>query len=70
MNNANVFTPFHATQRIRVNVHVDRKIFFMQRIALMFGVEVLREILESPLPFVIPLINYETSFDVHVFILF
>lgn len=72
MNNGNgpVFTPFHFTQRIRINVHVDRKIFFQQRMVFMFGPERLREIMESPLPVVIPMINYANSFDVHVFILF
>ena len=64
------FLPFHATQRIRINVHVDRKIFYYQRIVFMFGPERLREIVESPLPFIILMISYETSFDVHVFILF
>ena len=72
MNNQNgpEFTPFHFTQRIRINVHVDRKIFFQQRMVFMFGPERLREIMASPLPVVIPMINYENSFDVHVFILF
>ena len=60
----------HLTQRIQINVHVDRKIFYQQRIVFMFGPRRLREILESPLPVVIPMINYENSFDVHVFILF
>ena len=64
------FTPFHFTQQIQINVHVDKKIFFQQRMVFMFGPERLREIMESPLPVVIPMINYENSFDVHVFILF
>lgn len=36
----------------------------------MFGPDRLGEILASPLPVIIPIVNYETSFDVHVFILF
>ncbi len=70
MDNGPQFNPFHLTQRIQINVHVDRKMFFQQRIVFMFGPRILREILESPLPVVIPMINYENSFDVHVFILF
>lgn len=64
------FLQFHSTQRIRINVHVDRKIFFQQRIVYMFGPARLGEILASPLPVVIPIIDYATSFDVNVFILF
>ena len=64
------FTPFHMTQRIQINVHIDRKLFYQQRIVLMFGPERLREILLSPLPMIIPMIHYKNSFDVHVFILF
>ena len=64
------FTPFHFTKRIKINVHVDKKSFFQQRMVFMFGQERLREIMESPLRVVIPMINYENSFDVHVFILF
>ena len=69
-HNGPQFIPFHLTQRIQINVHVDREIFYQQRIVFMFGPRRLREILESPLPVVIPMINYENSFDVHVFILF
>ena len=64
------FTPFHLTQRIQINVHVDRKVFYQQRLVYMFGLQRLREILESPLPVIIPFILYEHSFDVNVFILF
>ena len=64
------FLPFYSVQRIWINIHIDRKIFFQQRIVYMFGAERLGEILQSPLPVIIPVINYETSFDVHIFILF
>ena len=45
------FLPFHLVQRIAINVHIDRKVFYQQRIVFMFGPERLREILESPLHF-------------------
>ena len=64
------FLPFHLTQRIVVNVHVDRKLFYNQLIVSMFGPEKLGEVLASPSPVIIPVINYERSFDIHVFILF
>ena len=64
------FLPFHATQRIQINVHVDRKIFYYQRIVFMFGPERLREVIESPMPVIIPITSYETSFDVQILILF
>ena len=64
------FLQFHPVQRIQINVHVDRRIFYHQRIVYMFGPQRLGEILASPQLVIIPIINYETSFDVHVFILF
>ena len=65
------FFPFHLTQWIQINIHVDRKVFYLQGIVFMFGhPERLRYILASPLPIIIPMIQYKHSFDVHVFILF
>lgn len=64
------FLPYYSVQRICINVQVDRKVFYQQRIVFMFGPERLREILESPFPVIIPIINYEVSFDVHIFVLF
>lgn len=64
-----IFHPFQFTQNLTIRVTVSRKINFMQRIALLFGSEVLREVLTSPNPVILPLINYETSFDVFIFIL-
>ena len=62
--------PFYNTQSIRINVHVDRKIFYHQRIVYMFGPKRLGKILESPILVVIPIINYELSFDVNILILY
>lgn len=64
------FLPFHSTQRLSIHVYVDRKIFYRQRLVLMFGPDRMEEIIQSPLPMVIPIINYETSFDVSILILF
>ena len=47
-----------------------QKIFFHQRIVYMFGLERLGEILESPLPIIIPIIKYELSFDITILILY
>ena len=62
--------PFYNTQSIHINVHVDRKIFYHQRIVYMFRPERLGEILESRIPVIIPIINYELSFDVTILILY
>ena len=64
-----LFYPFDFTQQIQINVCISRKIHFMQRIALMFGPARLGEVLNSPNPVILPLINYETNFNVHIFIL-
>ena len=64
-----LFFPFHFTQQINVRVTISRKIHFMQRIVHLFGPEVLGEVLSSPNPVILPLILYENSFDVAIFIL-
>ena len=64
------FFPFHFTRSIRINVHVDFKVFYQQRIVFMFGPKKLHDILASPNPVIIPMIHYENSFDVHIFVLF
>ena len=63
------FNPFHFTQQINVRVTISRKIHFMQRIVHLFGPEVLGQVLRSPNPVILPLILYENSFDVAIFIL-
>lgn len=66
---APIFNPFHFVQHINVRICISRKMHFMQRIVYLFGPEILGEILASHEPIILPLINYHTSFDVHVFIL-
>ena len=63
------FLPSYNTQSIRINVHVDQKIFYHQRIVYMFGPERLGEILELQISVIIS-INYELSFDVTILILY
>ena len=64
------FLPFYNTQSMHINVHVDQKIFYHQRIVYMFGPERLGEILELQISVIIPIINYEMSFDVTILILY
>lgn len=64
------FNQFHWVNAIRVNVHIDRKIFFHQRIVFLFGPKWLGEILASLDPIILPLLDYAFSFDVTIFVLF
>ena len=71
-NNHNPFPhglPF-APQRLQlVRIVIDNKIFYQQKMTELFGRERVREINESDQPFILPLINYRTNFDVIIFIL-
>ena len=75
MNNNNnnpralLFNRFHFVQNISVHIWISRKIHFQQRLAFLFGPERLREILTSPEPIILPLIDYNFSFDVTIVIL-
>ena len=54
---------------ITVFIHIDRKVFFQQRLVSLFGAERLGEIINSPHPFILPLINYHNSCNIYIFIL-
>ena len=56
-------------QRIMINIWISRKIHFQQRIVCLFGPERLREIMLSPEPVILPLFDYNMSFDMSVVIL-
>ena len=64
MNNNSIFLTFDFFQCLQIHVHVDIKMFFLQCIALTFGPERLRDILDSPKPVMILFINYEVSFEI------
>ena len=70
--NPNPYPPLqnlNPNQGITIHLHIDRKIFFQQRIVSLFGAERLGEILESPHPFILPIIHYHHSCNIHIFIL-
>ena len=58
------FVPFTS-----IHVVLSCKIFFQQRLALTFGADRLAEINASPQPFLLPLLDYNLTFDVYIFIL-
>ena len=64
------FLPFYNNQSIQKNVQVDQNIFYHQFIVYMLGPKRLGEILESQISIIIPIINYELSFDVTILILY
>ena len=64
------FQRFHFTHAITVHVHIDRKIFFHQRIVFLFGPERLAKIMASSNPIILPLMDYSVSFNIVIYILF
>ena len=69
-NNAPNFFRFHSVQTLRINIWISHyKIHFQQRLVFLFGPERLREILLSPDLIIIPLLDYNFSFDVTILIL-
>ena len=45
------------------------KMFFQQRMVAMFGLKRMQEVMASNEPFIMPLIYYQHSFDIYIFIL-
>ena len=73
MNNnprAPVFHTFHTVQHLNISVHMQLKINFQQRIAFLFGPAVLAQVLATPHPVIVPLLDYTHSFNVQIFILY
>ena len=68
-NQEQLFFPFQLVQQVNVRVIVSLKIHFMKRIVSLFGPEALRQVLDSPHPVILPLLLYENSFDVFIYVL-
>ena len=72
MNQNQPFPPGQAyvPQRIqKVTFILDRKIFFQQQMVATFGLQQIHEIFASLEPFIFPMIAYENSFDVYIYVL-
>ena len=60
----------YAPQRTQKVIFIlDRKMFFQQRMVATFGYNKMQEIFSSPEPFIFPMISYENSFDVYIYVL-
>lgn len=62
--------PYQYSPYVSVHIVLSRKVFYQQRIALLFGAARLAEILASPEPFLFPSMSYDITFDVFIFVLF
>ena len=55
---------------ISIRVVFDQKFYHVERLERLFGRERILEVITSPEPFFFPSLNYPTSFDVVIFILY
>lgn len=62
--------PLQTIRMLRCVIIVERKIHFQQRIVMNFGAQRLREILDSPEPFILPVLDYRITWDVVILVLF
>lgn len=63
------YFPFQFRNSITVDICISNKIHFQQRIVQLFGLQSLQEILNSPQPVILPILDYTRSFNVIIFIL-
>ena len=68
-NNPPPLNALNPNRGIRIQIRIDHKMFFQQRIVALLGAQTLAEVLASPHPFILPLIHYHNSCDVYIFIL-
>ena len=72
MNQNQPFPPGRAyvPQQIqKITFILDCKIFFQQWMVATFGLQQMQEIFASLAPFIFPMLAYENSFDVYIYVL-
>ena len=69
-NPVNPLNDLNPNLGIKIQLRIDRKIFFQQRIVSLLGAERMGDVMRSPHPFILPIINYHTSCNIYIFILF
>ena len=62
--------PYQHSPYLCITVIVGMKVFHQQRIASLLGAERLGEILRSPDPCILPVLEYERTRDVYILVLF
>lgn len=62
--------PLQRSMQLKIVVIAALKIHFQQRIVMNFGAARLREILDSPDPFILPILDYHITWDVVILVLF
>ena len=61
--------PYDPQPMTSIYIILGFKVLFQQSIVRHFGAESLADILNSPSPFIFPMLDYERSWDVYIFIL-
>lgn len=62
--------PLQRNMQLKVVVMAALKVHFQQQIVMNFGAARLREILDSPDPFILPILDYRITWDVVILVLF
>lgn len=70
MNQEDITAPFVPIARQSVHIIVSTKFRFQRNILSLFGPQRLAAINASVNPFILPLIKYNISFDIYIFVLF
>ena len=70
MNQEEIAAPFRPIARQAVHIIISTKFRFQRTILSLFGPLRLAAINTSVNPFILPMIKYNISFDVYIFVLF
>ena len=68
MNDPNLH-PYIYAQEITLHIRISKKFNFLSQLRSVLGVEVLQEVLASPIPLILPMLSRSLVWEVYVFVL-
>ena len=61
--------PYIYAQEITLHIRIDKKFNFLSQLRSMLGIEVLQEVLASPIPLILPMLSRSLVWETYVFVL-
>ena len=68
MSDPNLY-PYIYAQEITLHIRIGRKFNFLSQLRSVLGIEVLQEVLASPIPLILPMLSRSLVWEIYVFVL-
>ena len=61
--------PYIYAQEITLHIRISRKFNFLSQLRFVLGIEVLQEVLASPIPLILPMLSRSLVWEIYVYVL-